>query len=149
MDEAALKAHYHSYLATINAVRDTVPSTGTGSKQLDLSSFVHDEVHHNGRRMTRSQYEGLILEAFVAIPNISFEADTVVANVASPGEGQLACRILFADCRPLDGKGTHLQGMVAGKDVLTFSEHVFYTFVDGKIADVKSLLDEKAFAAED
>lgn len=149
MDEAALKAHYHSYLATINAVRDTVPSCGSGSKQLDLSSFVHDEVYHNGRRMTRLQYEGLILEAFVAIPNIRFKAEMVVADVARSGEGRLACRIVFADCRPLDGKGTRLQGMVVGKDVLTFSEHVFYTFVDGKIADVKSLLDEKAFTAED
>lgn len=149
MDEAALKAHYYSYLATINALADAIPSSGSNSYTLDLSSFVHDEVHHNGRRMTCAQYEGLILEAFVAIPNIRFEAEMVVANVASPSEGRLACRILFADCRPRDGKGTRLQGMVAGKDVLTFSEHVFYTFVDGKIADVKSLLDEKAFTDQD
>lgn len=149
MDEASLKAHYRSYLATINAVRDTGSSSSSNSNKLDLSAFVHDEVHHDGRRMTRAQYESLILEAFVIIPNIHFAAETIVANIVTPREGRLACRIIFANCQPRDGKGTDLHGMIAGKDVLTFNEHVFYTFIDGKIADVKSLLDERAFTAQD
>lgn len=120
MTNAELEATYRAYLTALNDRRLD-----------DLVRFVHDELIYNGNTMTRRQYRDLIAGDIAAVPDLFFDAQIVVA-----ADDRVACRILF-DCTPQ----REFLGFSPGDQRLTFAEHVFYDFRDGRIAAVSSLID--------
>ena len=141
MDRNALEAHYRAYIACINARKDQLSGA-------DLEPFVHSSVTHNSRLMTRDEYCHGPVTAFKTLNNLHFAIDRLVVDPGQGGDNQqVACRIAFNNVRPVQGKGTEMLGLIAGKEELSFSENVIYRFEDGKIREVWSLLDTKAFEA--
>ncbi|MGA5298898.1 ester cyclase [Nucisporomicrobium flavum] len=61
------------------------------------------------------------------------------ARIIVAADNRIACRILF-ECTP---QGEFL-GFSPNGQRLTFAEHVFYEFRDGRIAAVASLIDRFA-----
>jgi predicted ester cyclase len=125
MAEPDLETRYRGYLAALNERRLD-----------DLVHHVHDEVLYNGRPLTREQYRDMIAGDIRAIPDLFFDAQIVVAD----GDG-VACRILF-ECTPRH----EFLGFTPNGERLTFAEHVFYRFRDGRIAAVSSLIDRASIA---
>ena len=120
MTNAVLEASYRAYLTVLNDRRLD-----------DLVRYVHDELVYNGETMTRRQYRDLIAGDIAAAPDLFYNAQIVIAD-----DDRVACRILF-DCTP---QGAFLGFSPNGRR-LTFAEHVFYEFRDGRIAAVSSLID--------
>jgi predicted ester cyclase len=118
-----LESVYRAYLAALNERRFD-----------DLREFVHDELTYNGTPMTRADYRDLLAADAEAIPDLFYDARIVVAS----GD-RVACRLLF-ECTPR----RPFLGFVPNGERLTFAEHVFYDFVDGRIAAVTSLIDRFA-----
>lgn len=118
-----LDAHYRRYLACLN------------ERRLDrLVEFVHDEITYNDVPMTRADYRDLIGRHIAAVPDMIFTIDLLVVR-----DGEVACRITF-DCTP---QSEFLGRQPTGRPV-SFSEHVFYRFREGRIERVWSLLDMDA-----
>lgn len=122
-----LEARYRAYLDALNERRLD-----------DLVHFVQDELSYNGETMTRRQYQDLIAADITAIPDLFFDAQIVVAS----GD-QVACRLVF-DCTPQ----SEFLGFSPNGERLSFAEHVFYRFREGRIAAVSSLIDRPAIEAQ-
>ena len=97
----------------------------------DLDAYVHDTVTYNGAPMTRTRYAELIAADVAAIPDLAF----VVVRLVVAGD-EVAARLWF-DCTP---RG-RWRGLEPDGRRVAFAEHVFYRFADGRIADVRSLID--------
>ncbi len=120
MPDLDLDGHYRRYLSSLN------------ERQLDgLDEFVHDEITYNGAPMTRADYRELIARHIAEVPDMFFAVDLLVVRA-----DLVACRITF-DCTP---QSEFLGLQPTGRSV-SFSEHVFYRFRDGRIEQVWSLLD--------
>ena len=126
-ENADLEAHYRAYLDALNDRRLD-----------DLEHFVEDELTYNGEPLTREQYRDLIAADTAAVPDLVYDAQLVVAC----GD-QVACRIVF-DCTPQ----REFLGFTPDGGRLTFAEHVFYRFREGRIVAVSSLIDRAAIAAQ-
>jgi predicted ester cyclase len=122
-----LETRYRAYLDALNERRFD-----------DLVHHVHDELTYNGEPLTRRQYRDLIAADVAAAPDLVYDARIVVA-----AGDRVACRLLF-DCAP---PGEFLGFPVDGAR-LTFAEHVFYLYRDGRIAAVSSLIDRAAIAEQ-
>lgn len=127
MTAPELESIYHRYLACLNA-----------QAWLELGAFVHDAVIHNGRHLGLTGYRDMLKRDFMAIPDLHFEAELLI--VQPP---RLASRLRF-HCAP---KAKFLGLDVNGKTV-SFAENVMYEFVDGKIAQVWSVVDKAAIEAQ-
>lgn len=127
MTNADLETHYRAYLEALNERRLD-----------DLVLYVEDELSYNGETMTRSQYQDLIAADITAIPDLLFDADIIVAS----GD-QVACRLIFS-CTPQH----EFLGFSPNGERLSFAEHVFYHFREGRIAAVSSLIDRPAIEAQ-
>lgn len=127
MDGEDIAQSYRDYIACLNR-RDWD----------DLSNFVHHEVRHNGRPLGLSGYRDLLESDVRDIPDLRFEIGILVASPR-----RIAARLLF-DCTP---KGVFMGLPVDGRRV-TFAEHAFYEYRDGKIWDVKSIIDKAAIEAQ-
>jgi predicted ester cyclase len=123
MADNALEEHYRAYIAALNERRFD-----------DLADFVHDELTYNDAPMTRRQYQDLIAGDVAAIPDLFYDIRTLVA-----AGDEVGCRLLF-DCTPV----REFLGFVPDGRRLAFTEHVFYRFRDGRIAQVWSLIDRDA-----
>ena len=126
MDGEDIAQSYRDYIACLNR-RDWD----------GLSNFVHHEVRHNGRPLGLSGYRDLLETDVRDIPDLRFEIGILVASPP-----RIAARLLF-DCTP---KGVFMGLPVDGRRV-TFAEHAFYEYRDGKIWDVKSIIDKAAIEA--
>jgi predicted ester cyclase len=122
-----LADRYRAYLAVLNERRLD-----------DLVEFVRDSLTYNGSPMTRRSYQDLIAADIAAVPDLFYDADIIVA-----ADDRVACRILF-DCTP----ERKFLGFTPNGARLRFAEHVFYTFTDGRISAVTSLIDRAAIAAQ-
>jgi predicted ester cyclase len=127
MTNDELAAHYRRYLQYLNDRRVR-----------ELQDFAHETLVYNGETKTRAEYQDLIAQGIAAAPDLHFEIGLLVVD-----NGHVACRIEF-NCRP---QGEFLGLQPSGKRV-SFAEHVFYRFRDGKIAEVWSLIDRAAVAAQ-
>jgi predicted ester cyclase len=127
MTDADLETRYRAYLDVLNERRLD-----------DLVHYVQDELSYNDKTMTRRQYQDLIAADVAAIPDLFFDARTIVAR----GEW-VACRLVF-DCTPQH----EFLGFSPNGERLVFAEHVFYHFHDGRIAAVSSLIDRPGIAAQ-
>ena len=122
-----LAARYRGYLAALNERRLD-----------DLVHHVHDEILYNGGAMTRDGYRDMIAGDVRAIPDLVFDAQIVVAD-----DDGVACRLLFR-CTPQH----EFLGFTPNGERLTFAEHVFYRYRDGRIAAVSSLIDRASIAEQ-
>ncbi len=103
-----------------------------------LSRFVAEDVCRNGVFLGLSGYREMLVADFAAIPDLRF---TVALLVCDPP--LIASRLCF-DCRP---SGLLFSLPVNGRRV-RFAENVFYQIRDGKIAEVWSVIDTEAIAAQ-
>ena len=118
---------YRDYIACLN--RRDWPSLG---------QFVHDDVHHNGRRLGVAGYRSMLERDVAEIPDLRFDIELLVCEPP-----RVASRLRF-DCTPA---GTFLGLPVNGKRV-SFAENVFYGFRGEKIERVWSLVDRAAIEAQ-
>ena len=123
MTDSDLEARYRAYLAALNDRRTD-----------QLEPFVHEELTYNDELITRQQYRELLDRSAAAIPDLVYDVRLLVV-----AGDHVACRLLF-DCTP---EGEFLGIPPSGRRV-TFAEHVFYRFRDGRIASVCSLIDRAA-----
>lgn len=104
----------------------------------NLGQFVHEEVQHNGRQLGIGGYRAMLQNDNEQIPDLRFEVELLVAQST-----WVACRLRFN----VTPKGDFLGVAVNGRRV-TFCENVFYGFDDGKIRDVRSVIDKSAIEAQ-
>jgi predicted ester cyclase len=122
-----IEATYRKYIAAINAQDWEL-----------VQSFINDKVTHNNRSLSKPEYCQLMISAFDACPDIVFGIDKLLVN---EGAGEVACRIAFTGTPVKTFLGCDIKDGGLGTKTIDFAEHVFYSFRDGKIADVKSLID--------
>jgi len=127
MSRGGLADTYRSYIACLN--RQDWPALG---------QFVHDDVAHNARPLGLSGYRAMLEQDFRDIPDLRFDIELLMSD--PPG---IAARLKF-DCTPV---GSFLGLAVNGKRV-SFAEHVFYAFREGKIRQVWSVIDKATIEAQ-
>jgi predicted ester cyclase len=120
-----IETTYRSYISAINAQNWELVET-----------FLNDTITHNDRPLSKPKYCQLMTSVFDACPDIGFVIDKILVNEES---GEVACRIAFEGTPVKTFLGCEIAG--GGERKVSFVEHVFYTFRDGKIEDVKSLVD--------
>ncbi|MCO1659890.1 ester cyclase [Pseudonocardia humida] len=118
-----LEEVYRAYIDALN-----------GRRLDDLDQFVHALVVYNDRTISRQQYAEMIAEDVRRIPDLHFTVDLLVT-----GDDVVACRLWF-DCTPEH----EFAGIAPTGRRVTFAEHVFYRFRDGRIERVWSLIDTDA-----
>lgn len=123
----ALAAFYDGYIACLNA-----------RNWAELGRFVAEDVRHNGRPLGLSGYRRMLKTDVAEIPDLRFR---IALMVVEPP--RIACRLSF-DCAPV---GAFLGLPVNGRRV-AFCENVFYEVRDGRIAEVWSIIDRAAIAAQ-
>ncbi len=127
MADTKLAERYRAYIAALN-------ERPVGA----LEPFVNEAVVYNGERKSRAEYRGLIEDSIAAAPDLKFRIGLLVV------EGDMVSAKLDFDCTPR-GDFIGLQG--DGRRV-SFAEHVFYRFSEGKIAEVWSLIDRWTVAEQ-
>lgn len=127
MTPEELGSFYRGYIACLNA------------QDWDhLGRFVHLEANYNGGRIGLSGYRSMLENDFLSIPDLFFNIDFMVCEPP-----RIASRLLF-DCTPAGD----LFGLPVNGRRVSFSENVFYEIADGRIHDVRSLIDKAAIASQ-
>ncbi len=127
MTPAETRSHYRKYIEALN----------TGGYR-DLKPYVNDEVTYNGRKLTRADYENMLANDHDVIPDLYFHIDLLVVE-----GGDIACKLDF-NCTPVK----KFLGMEPNGKKISFSEHVFYRLRNGRISEVRSLIDRDAVARQ-
>lgn len=127
MTDANLPDLYRGYIGCLNS-----------QDWPNLGNFVHEDVFYNGKRIGLSGYRDMLEGDFRAIPDLFFDIGMLVCEPP-----RIASRLLF-DCTP---KGTLFGLPVNGRKV-QFAENVFYEFLEGRIAQVWSIIDKAAIEAQ-
>lgn len=122
-----LLARYQSYIDCLN--RRTLDQLG---------EYVADNVRHNGRPFGLSGYREMLLGNYRDIPDLRFDVELLVC--APP---RIASRLHF-DCKPISS----FLGLDINGRRVSFDEHAFYEFEDGKIQTVWSIVDKAAIEAQ-
>jgi len=127
MLENDLVSAYRRYIACLN------------DRHLDrLRDFVDEDAEYNGRRIGLSGYRKMLEGNYRDIPDLRFSIQMMVTDTSS-----VAARLNF-DCTPA--------GRFLGLDIngrrISFSENVFYQYVDGRIRSVWSVIDKAAIEAQ-
>ena len=123
MDKASLSDIYHGYIDCLNA-----------QDWQRLGQFVHKDAEHNGQPFGLPGYRAMLERDFDQIPDLRFNIALLVCEPPF-----VASRLDF-HCSP---RGDFLGLPVNGRRV-SFSENVYYEFVDGKIVRVWSIVDKLA-----
>ena len=118
---------YHGYIACLNA-----------RAWDDLHRFVGEGAIHNGAVIGLSGYRAMLEADVRAIPDLSF---TILQTACDP---PLIAVELGFDCHP---RGM-LFGMAVNGRRLRFRENVFYRFDEGRIVEVRSVIDKDAIRAQ-
>jgi predicted ester cyclase len=127
MTTSRLRDVYRDYIACLNRQDWSA-----------LGRFVHEDVHHNGRRIGVKGYREMLERDFSEIPDLHFDIQLLTSDPP-----YVASRLAF-DCTP---KGEFLGLAVNGKRV-AFTENVFYEFRGDLIAQVWSVIDKAAIEAQ-
>jgi predicted ester cyclase len=127
MQQDDLSSIYRAYIACLNA-RDWQ----------HLDRFVADDVTHNGRPFGLAGYREMLAADVRAIPDLRFVIDLLAVEPPL-----VASRLVF-DCTPVG----LLFGLPVNGRRVRFAENVFYTFRDGRIGSVWSIIDTAAIAAQ-
>ena len=123
MSIAALSTAYRDYIACLNR-----------RAWAELGRFVAGDVRHNGRAFGLAGYRAMLERDVEMIPALAFDIRLLVTEPP-----HVAARLGFR-CSP---KASFLGLPVDGRTV-TFTENVFYTYRDGLIAEVRSVIDKSA-----
>jgi predicted ester cyclase len=122
-----LRDRYHGYIDCLNR-----------QDWRHLGDYVADEVQRNGEVLGLAGYRKMLEGDFAAIPDLFFKIDFLVSEPP-----YVAARLIF-DCTP--------KGELFGLDVngrrVSFTENVFYRFINGKIETVWSVIDQAAIKAQ-
>lgn len=127
MTGADLANIYRDYIACLNA--QDWPALGR---------FVDEDVRHNGKRIGLAGYREMLEGDFRAIPDLFFSIELLITEPP-----RVAARLRF-DCAPTG----MLFGLAVNGKRVSFTENVFYTFRDGRIAEVWSVIDKAAIEAQ-
>ena len=127
MTPAGLSDIYRGYITCLN--KQDWPNLGT---------FVHDDVHYNGKQIGLSGYREMLEEDFRAIPGLYFDIQLLISEPP-----HVASRLNF-DCTP---KGVLFGLPVNGRKV-QFAENVSYEFLDKRIVNVWSIIDKATIEAQ-
>jgi predicted ester cyclase len=122
-----LQQQYLGYLKMINERRFA-----------DSPRFAHDQITFSGKTMSRDDYFGAIVRALQIVPDFRWELDNIVVS----GEW-VAARVI--------GKGTPISqwlGFAPNGRQVTFVEHAFYHFPEGRIAKVDFVRDVDAIRTQ-
>lgn len=122
-----LEDRYHAYLAVLNERRLD-----------DLAHFVHERLTYNDEEITGRGYRDMIAADIAAVPDLVYDPHLVVVS----GD-RVACRLVFR-CTPRE----EFLGFTPDGEQVSFAEHVFYRFDEGRIAAVTSLIDRWSIAAQ-
>jgi predicted ester cyclase len=123
----ALRSIYQAYLGCLNA-----------QDWPRLGEFVQDGVSQKGHAFGLAGYQAMLENDFQQIPDLWFKSELVVREPLA-----IAARLKF-DCTP---EGSFLDLPVNGRPV-SFAEHVFYEFNEGRIKSVWSVIDKTAIEAQ-
>lgn len=115
-----LAQHYRDYLAVLDARRLD-----------DLDRFVAEELLHDDRPLTRAGYRALLEEDVRLIPDLRYDLQELVVQGTD-----VAARLWF-DCTPV----ADFRGLPTAGRRVQFAEHAFYRFTDGRITQVRSVVD--------
>jgi predicted ester cyclase len=127
MTKTDLSDIYRNYIACLN--RQDWPNLGR---------FVHDDVHYNGKRIGLSGYREMLEADFRAIPDLHFDIDLLISDPP-----RVASRLNF-NCTPK----AVLFGLPVNGRKISFTENVFYEFLDQRIEKVWSVIDKAAIEAQ-
>ncbi|OZI19212.1 ester cyclase [Bordetella genomosp. 9] len=127
MTKNELEARYTDYIACLNRQDWT-----------SLGRYVHDDVWHNGRPLGLPGYRAMLEKDLEQIPDLRFHIEMLLVDPP-----RVACRLRF-DVTP---KAVFMGLPVNGRRV-SFREHAFYEFRDGRIFDVRSVIDKAAIEAQ-
>ncbi|MCG7597080.1 ester cyclase [Mycobacterium sp. PSTR-4-N] len=123
MAEGDLLTTYRAYLGCLNARRWD-----------ELGRFVSEAVVHNGIRLGLSGYRAMLDSDTRAAPDLQFVPEILIAD------GQVVSCRLFFQCTPRDV----FLGFEPSGGRVSFAEHAFYRFDNGRIAEVWSVIDKEA-----
>ena len=104
----------------------------------NLHRFVDRRAVHNGARIGLAGYRDMLIADFEAIPDLVFNVERLVCDPPL-----IAARLAF-DCTPAGA----LFGLPVDGRRVRFAENVFYRFQDGRVAEVWSVIDKAAIAAQ-
>lgn len=127
MTKTDMAEFYRNYIACLNR-----------QDWSSLEQFVHVEVQYNGRSCGLWGYREMLEKDYREIPDLHFKVELLICDPP-----RMASRLAFV-CSPI---GTFLGLHVDGRKV-SFSENVFYEFVEGKIGRVWSVIDKSAIEAQ-
>ena len=123
MAEGDLLTVYRDYLRCLN------------ERQWDeLGHFVADDVVYNGVRLRLTGYREMLEDDVRAIPDLEFLPEILISD-----DQVVSCRLFF-QCTPREV----FQGYEPTGGRVSFAEHVFYRFENGRIVEVWSLIDKEA-----
>ena len=127
MSPEALSDLYRGYIDCLN--RKDWPSLG---------DFVHAELEYNGTVTSLAGYREILEGDFRAIPDLRFSIGLLVSQPPT-----IASRLNF-DCTP----SGDLFGLPVNGRRVRFDENVFYTFDEGRIRQVWSIIDKAAITEQ-
>ena len=127
MMKTGLSDIYRNYIACLN--QQDWPNLGR---------FIHDDVHYNGERIGLSGYRAMLERDFRAIPDLHFDIHLLISEPP-----RVASRLRF-DCTPTG----LLFGLAVNGRRVSFTENVFYEFLDRRIKNVWSVIDKAAIEAQ-
>lgn len=104
----------------------------------ELALYVDQDVCRNGQYLGLDGYRDMLLNDCRLIPDLQFDVKMLIVDCP-----YLFSRIQF-DCSPLDG----FMGLSFGGVRVSFFEHVVYQFRNGRIFDVRSILDKSAVESQ-
>ena len=121
------REHYLGYIACLNA------------QDWDrLHEYVGADVAYNGAPLGFTAYLQARQEEYRTIPDLHFDVQMLAADGHT-----VASRLQFH----ITPQGEFLGLPVNGR-IIAFAEHAFYTYENGKIASVWSILDKVAIEAQ-
>jgi predicted ester cyclase len=103
-----------------------------------LGRFVADDVRRNGQTLGLAGYRAMLERDCCEIPDLGFVVELLVVDAP-----WVASRLSF-DCTPA---GRFL-GLAVGGRRVRFAENVFYEVRDGRICDVRSVIDKASIEAQ-
>ncbi|WP_399257519.1 ester cyclase [Terriglobus albidus] len=98
-----------------------------------LSSYVGNDVVHNGKQLGLAGYQAMLAANYEEIPDLHFHVDLLVI------QPPFVAAILHFDCHPT---ARFLGIEINGRHVI-FNENVFYRYSEGKIQEVRSVIDKQ------
>ncbi|MBA8879109.1 ester cyclase [Phyllobacterium myrsinacearum] len=104
----------------------------------NLGNFVANDATYNGRTVGLEGYRAMLERDFREIPDLVFHTQLLTSDPP-----YIASRLNFN----VTPRGEFFGLAINGRRV-SFSENVFYEFIDGKIAHVWSVIDKAAVEAQ-